>query len=225
MKIPIRVGITGHRDLREEDIPALRITVRRELEDLMKKYPDSPIEMINSIATGADTLCAQIALEMGIRLVCPLPAAPDYYRQDFNGDDKKVFDSLLRRADDVYEVKHSDNTSNLKGNDSYYLDAVNDLVSNCFVLIALWDGTPAEKHSCGTSEAVRRMMNEEDVSGKDPFRIKNCCAVIHIHTPRKSSAESFPVTVELKEKIPGNLHKSLEKMNEYNSDKHQAENN
>lgn len=32
MRIPIAIGVTGHRDLRQQDIPLLRRTVHTELE-------------------------------------------------------------------------------------------------------------------------------------------------------------------------------------------------
>ena len=39
--------------------------------------------MLNSIASGADTLCAEVALSLGIDLVCPLLMPASEYRKDF----------------------------------------------------------------------------------------------------------------------------------------------
>ena len=60
-RIPLTVGVTGHRAIRPEDEPALAAGVKRELSELKRKYPHSPLVMLNSLAEGADQLCAQAA--------------------------------------------------------------------------------------------------------------------------------------------------------------------
>ena len=101
MGIPIIVGVTGHRALREKDIPELRAKVKKELEELASKCPHSELVMLNAAASGADQLCAEIALELGIRLVCPIPFPVDEYRRDFSEEETAVFDGLIRKADSV----------------------------------------------------------------------------------------------------------------------------
>lgn len=100
--IPIVIGATGHRDLRDEDVPQPRSIVRRELEKLQAAYPRSPFTVLSSLAAGADTLCAQEALALGMRLVCPLPFEADAYRSDFEGADLETLESLLQQADEVF---------------------------------------------------------------------------------------------------------------------------
>ena len=73
MGIPIVVGVTGHRALRTQDLPMLRAVVTAQLKQLIASCPNSSFVMLNSIASGADTLCALVALELGMRLICPLP--------------------------------------------------------------------------------------------------------------------------------------------------------
>ena len=53
--IPIVIGVTGHRDLREQDIQMLRELVSNKLKQLMIQYPNSEFVMLNSIASGADS--------------------------------------------------------------------------------------------------------------------------------------------------------------------------
>ena len=52
--IPITIGVTGHRAVREEDREALYAAVMSELKLLRELYPNSPFVMLNSLAEGAD---------------------------------------------------------------------------------------------------------------------------------------------------------------------------
>ena len=60
-KIPLLVGVTGHIDLREADWDTLRRVVTDELKRLRETYPHTPLKMLNSLAAGADLLCADCA--------------------------------------------------------------------------------------------------------------------------------------------------------------------
>jgi hypothetical protein len=44
--LPLVVGVTGHRDLGENDRPALAATVRRLLGDLLSRYPATPLVVL-----------------------------------------------------------------------------------------------------------------------------------------------------------------------------------
>lgn len=135
----VRVGVTGMRDLSGFDVAALKRKVRAHLETLKKGNNRSV--MLNSIAAGADQLCAEIGLSLGYELVCPLPFA--YYRDDFQDGQRKAYDRLLKRASRVYVVSDSDDK------DAAYLAAGKDIVQKCDVLLAVWDGTPQDS-ICGT---------------------------------------------------------------------------
>jgi hypothetical protein len=84
--LPIVIGVTGHRDLRSEDVPALEGIVRRILLEVRTSHPHSPLILLSPLAEGSDRLVAKVALEAGLRLVVPLPLAHDLYEQDFQVD-------------------------------------------------------------------------------------------------------------------------------------------
>lgn len=63
--VPIIIGITGHRDLRKEDIPDLENKVRGIFQEARIKYPNSPIKVLSPLAEGVDRLVAKVALETG----------------------------------------------------------------------------------------------------------------------------------------------------------------
>ena len=100
--IPIVIGVTGHRALRPEDRGALYDAVTAELRKLQALCPNSPFVMLNSLAEGADQLCARVALELGIPLVAVLPMAREAYETDFTGEALESFRSLCDRAEQCF---------------------------------------------------------------------------------------------------------------------------
>ena len=139
----IRVGVTGLRDLTSFNLKKLKRSISTELEEI-KKVNNQSI-MLNSIAVGADQLCAEIGLSLGYELICPLPFSK--YRSDFCGKDLVLFDMLLGKANNTFVVSDS------SCKDSAYLDAGKYIVQNCDVLLAVWDGKP-QTSICGTAAII-----------------------------------------------------------------------
>ena len=139
----IRVGATGHRDLTGYDMDELK----KEIYEILKKltYGHERHILLSSIAAGADQLCAEIALELGYELICPLPFAE--YRNDFNGEEQINYDILLGQASESFVV-----SGNADKNEAY-LAAGKYIAENCDVLIAVWDGNP-QPSTCGTQAVV-----------------------------------------------------------------------
>jgi len=52
--LPLVIGVTGHRDLREEDRPILETLLRGIFADLKKQYPSLPLILLSPLAAGAD---------------------------------------------------------------------------------------------------------------------------------------------------------------------------
>ena len=83
-RIPLLVGVTGLIDLREENRDTLYRAVTDELKKLRETYPHTPLKMLNSLAAGADLLCADAAEELGIPVTAALPMETDEYEKDFD---------------------------------------------------------------------------------------------------------------------------------------------
>ena len=81
--VPLIIGVTGHRDLVDDEIPQLRQRVRDFFAMLRKQHPDLPIVVMSPLAEGADRLVAEEAHKLGIPLFVPLPFAAEIYEQDF----------------------------------------------------------------------------------------------------------------------------------------------
>ena len=96
---PLRVGVTGHRDLAAVD--DVTDQVRRALDDVIAARPDGTIlEVWSSLAEGADRIVAACSLARpNARLAAVLPLDADEYRRDFlTPASRDEFDALLARA-------------------------------------------------------------------------------------------------------------------------------
>jgi len=164
---PLIIGVTGHRNLRPEDEPYLRLAVREVLLNLIKMRPAARIALLSPLAEGADQLVAEEALRLArFDLFVPLPLSPEDYEQTFISKASPIrFRTLLSHA------KGSDVVSPAEGTD-HYTALGNYLVNNCQYLIALWDGV-INGLPGGTADVVRIMQAKEHGT------------VFHIVTPRR----------------------------------------
>ena len=140
------VGVTGHRNLREEERPALEAGVRAFFAQLRKHYPPLTICVLSSLAEGSDQLVAEVALEMGMRVIAPLPVAPDLYRDDFEtSEGLALFDRQLQRVEWMLLPVVVGSSQHSVANpgperDLQYAQAGVFISSHCHILLALWDG-------------------------------------------------------------------------------------
>lgn len=148
LRAPLVIGITGHRDIREEDRPQLLAAVKSILLELRNRYPSTPLVALSALAEGADRLAAQAALspEIGARLFAALPMPQALYEQDFHGESLNEFRALLGRSDGVVELPLvNGNTLQEISHDGprrdlQYESVGQYIVRKSQILIALWDG-------------------------------------------------------------------------------------
>ncbi len=86
-RLPLVIGVTGHRDLRDQDVARLELEVAAILARLRRDYlgqgTETPLVVVSALAEGADRLVARVALKAGARLIAPMPLPVDEYRRDF----------------------------------------------------------------------------------------------------------------------------------------------
>ena len=215
--IPIIIGVTGHRDLRESDEPQIRKLVYAELNKLKSKYSHSTFIMLNSLAQGGDLLCAKIALELGISLQCPLPLPLEEYRQDFSGEVRIQFEELLNKADRYFVSEDTETSNGHSDRDYHYRQAGIYIAEHSQVLLALWDGSKAKKDGCGTSEIVDIMLRGRPDS-TSIFKASNDGAVLQIVTPRSNSKEEIEIKANLIENETGSVAECLNATDQFNKD-------
>ena len=147
LSAPFVVSVTGHRDLVE--IEALKVAFNKEIDKLQQNGTENCV-LLSALATGADTLAANEALQRGWQVIAPLPLPIDEYKKDFVGDDLIEFERLLAQCPHFFvgyaRECDADNTSdNGPFRDRQYAFVGEFLTRHCEVLIAFWDG----KESCG----------------------------------------------------------------------------
>ncbi|MDB6164255.1 MAG: hypothetical protein JWL98_1687, partial [Xanthomonadaceae bacterium] len=153
------VGVTGHRNLRETDLPQLQAQVETFFADLHARYPGLPISVLSSLAEGSDQLVAQVALDLGLRVVAPLPMSAESYRDDFTHQAAlERFEAQRQRAQCVVlsVVPGNDTAAVSKPGpmrDVQYAQAGIFISSHCHILLALWDGRPSDLLG-GTAQVV-----------------------------------------------------------------------
>jgi hypothetical protein len=202
------VGISGHRDLRSEDMATLERLIRGIFDELRHRYPSTPFVVLSPLAEGADRLGARVALECGARLVVPMPMPRDIYVTDFETRESlQEFEELLNRADAWFEmplmegVEEDDIRSygHLRDEQYGYMGAY--IVRNSQFLIALWDGVPAQLQN-GTGDIVTFNLHgvpERFAPPKSLLEPVENDPVYHIVTPRVSNPKPIgePLTLHV----------------------------
>src|SRR5688572_1013440 len=152
------VGVTSHRDLDAEQLPALRAQLVEALTRLHDDFPELPLVVLSPLAEGGDRLAAEVALQLGARLVVPLPMPVDVYAEDFvSVGSHAQFEHLLAQAEIVPLPSPTDLDELRKPGplrDRQYLLAGLFVANHCHVLLALWDGRDNGGVG-GTAQVVR----------------------------------------------------------------------
>ena len=167
-RIPFMVGVVGHNDPAVAAKGALEDALRNIFELVYSRYESSPVEVLSSLAEGADQIVADVALEKGCLVRAPLPFPPDVYVQStsFQSEEaREHFRSLLYDPRVSWfvvplpagERDHQQGWAGLlngpQNRNTCYANAGGYIVRHCLVLIALWDGELGG--TSGTEEMVR----------------------------------------------------------------------
>jgi len=150
------IGITGHRFLPIESISSLTTKVQEFLTEKTNQHGEEKVTVLSSLAEGADTLCAKLALDAGIRLVVPLPMTALEYREDFKRTAVSKLDCLLSLAEQVFVVRTEDSAPQNPCRGFYYRQAAIYIVKHCDILLAVWDGEERDtRDGAGTWETIK----------------------------------------------------------------------
>lgn len=186
-RIPLFIGITGHRDLHPDAIAGVKRELSTYLGTLRGQAPDTPLIFVSGLAEGADRLGAEMALDCGFSLWALLPTGIDEYEKDFNDvASRDAFRSLLDRAERVVNSSIlAGQSENYSSRPEVYSNLKEQLCRICHILIGVWDGKVDLKLG-GTSDVLSTF-----TSGSNPAATCNlitlplCGSVLHINTPRQ----------------------------------------
>lgn len=144
----LRVGITGHRLARlgEANIAAIRAhadSVLNGIAGALTANGGGTCCLISNMADGADSIVADAALALGWQLDAVLPFPREQYRPDFAaGPLRAAFDGHLAAADRCFELPGVHDGKLLST--AAYERAGRVVLTQCDLLIGVWDGKPAQ---------------------------------------------------------------------------------
>jgi hypothetical protein len=160
-RIPFVVGVTGHRDPLPSQVPSIRAALKTLLQRLKDAQADVRIQVLCSMADGADLLIAEVALELDIDVLALLTFPEDVCRSDLLSDAARAsFDHVMARAQRLELPLPPGLTREAllvstaaPGRDPQYQRAGLLLARYCSLLIAVWDGKPTT-HVAGSARVV-----------------------------------------------------------------------
>ncbi|MGW4272431.1 hypothetical protein ACWEGQ_08715 [Streptomyces seoulensis] len=136
------IAVTGHMDLTEASVPLVREALRRTLEAY-----GADLDGISCLAAGADSVFADVVLELGGRLFAVIPSK-DYRAVKVKPDHADTFDRLVRAATEVTVLDHE------TANRTAYEAANAVLLGRADRLVAVWNGEPPSGKGGGTADTV-----------------------------------------------------------------------
>ncbi|WP_175411217.1 hypothetical protein [Streptomyces sp. TRM64462] len=138
-----RIGVTGHRHIPDE----LHTHVRAAMTAVFDGHRGgAPLEALSSLAVGADTLFADIALASGAELTVVVPSG-DYEDGFADAAELARYRALKDRATREVRLPYAHAT------DEAYYAAGAYIADNCDRLLAVWDGAPSRGLG-GTADIV-----------------------------------------------------------------------
>ena len=216
--IPLYLGITGHRDIRDEDKPRLKQMIKDIIEEKKAQCPNTPIVILTPLAEGTDRLGAYAAMECGVSYIAPLPMPIDEYRKDFTTKKSlNEFNRLIDKADLWFELplpyktKMVEFKQNKEKRDNLYYKNGLFIARQSQLMIALWDGI--DNNNLGGVAHIVKLKNTGLPSAHPQLqqRLQNLQSgpICHIITPRKGSP--MPAEVFSKKMISSDYWGSDEK--------------
>jgi hypothetical protein len=142
----LRIGVTGHTDLSPKAEMLVRDGMRAAIQRLAAKHRGQ-LRGVSCLAPGADTIFAQIMLELHAAIEAVVPAQD--YRQTLSPKSIEEFDRLVAQASTVDYMRHR------KSGVRAFRSANAELLRRSTYLIAVLDHA-APLNPGGTAEVVRK---------------------------------------------------------------------
>lgn len=200
LEYDLRVGVTGHRDVLPNAIPAIEKSVEATLEALGRNAGRKVF--LSSLAEGADQIAAEVAVRLGYDLQVPLPFERQRYTAGFPRADKERYERLESLAVQVFIVPPVETDDHgLPSRDWLYRQAGLFIANECDVLLALWDGCATTGAMCGTADIINYLKRLNGKHSANPLKKR---PIIQIATPRLSSSKRIHAG-EIKELSTGLL--------------------
>jgi len=153
----LSIGVTGHRAARLDSVDgaaldaAIAATLYRIEQAAAVAAPVVELRLISALADGADCRVARAAHQRGWTLSSVLPFARTRYAADFACPQSlATFEHLLAASDRVFEIAGEEAPDRAPAG---YERAGRIVLAQVDILIAVWDGQPAQGRG-GTAQIV-----------------------------------------------------------------------
>ncbi len=152
-RIPLIIGITGHRELHPDDVARVESQLRHFFEELQGKFPHTPLLLLSSMGEGADRLAARVAVETpGVSLAVVLPWPGGVCENLWHrGGERTEFDALVANASHTIclplpdGVMEDDLCSSLEQQQKCFAEAGRYITRHCQLLVAIWNGVESKE--------------------------------------------------------------------------------
>ena len=157
-------------------MPHLRAAVTEILLELKEHLPDSELRIMAGMASGADLLVVQAALDLGVPVDALLPMPLEHYAADFDAATFALLKTYLAnplvtcRELPLAAAGPSLATPSAE-RDLHYAALTQHLARGCNLLIALWDGESSVLPG-GTADTVLRYLGVRTERNKDDERLE-----------------------------------------------------
>lgn len=197
-KIPIVLGVTGHRNIVKDDYPQITQAVENGFNKIIElttsNKGQTPLVLLTGLAQGADMLVTDVAIKLGVPYVAVLPCELAEFKLSF--DDTEALsrlDDYIANAQDVVIVGDIEGDFERQSEhgqtwESYRYRQVGVYIAErSHVLFGLWDGKPAKPFGCGTAEVIDFSINASyhKAEVKSIFGILDDSAVVWINCRRQ----------------------------------------
>ncbi|GEM_PF-3156673 len=199
-KSTITVSISGHRDCVNPD--KIKAKLKERLDEIKEGYlkkkksreskpdidPDTVGRWIflSPLATGADQIGAEVALECGFELIVPFPMPSDLYREDFSDEEWSKLEGIKSQVVQVVELDPLTccKKISVKANGGSYTPERNEQYAavGAFVyhysdiMLFLWDGKE-EQAVGGTCFVKKYALTGDGINCNLPFH--DSCLQFH----------------------------------------------
>ena len=198
--IPFVIGVTGHRDLRATDTPALEATVRDSLLRLQSHMPNTPLVVLSALAPGADQLVARVATELGLEIAAVRAMPVEACFEDMPKGSQTAFVEGYNTAYIQIDLPCAPTLAELKGSADLrrgqYEVLARFLASHCQTLIALWDGEDSDRLG-GTARVVRYAGGDWPTDTEQAYDTQTVL-VRHVMAPREGSGGAEAGNLQLR---------------------------
>ncbi len=177
-RLVLHVGVTGHRhdDLVGRDIEAIRATVAAALTSLRTivgnvhdanadAFDDRPplLRVFSRLADGSDLVVAEVAVQHGYDLHCPLPFDRVRYEALVASDWRPLYGRMLEAASGILELDGDalGSAARRAALDEAFFESRRMVLRHSDVLIAIWDPEDRPSQVWGTTRLVNEARHDD----------------------------------------------------------------